>query len=54
MLADAVLLGFIYRRLRFPGKVRVTPPVGVVSVAIWSICLQLVLAHLICAQKVLF
>ena len=29
---------YIYRRLRFPGKVRVTPPVGVVSVAIWSIC----------------
>ena len=29
--------GYIYRRLRFPGKVRVTPSVGVVSVAIWSI-----------------
>ena len=26
--------GYIYRRLRFPGKVRVTPPVGVVSVDI--------------------
>ena len=40
--------GYIYRRLRFPGKVRVTPPVGVVCVAIWRICLQLVLAHHIC------
>ena len=43
--------GYIYRRLRFPGKVRVTPLVGVVSVAIWSICLWLVLAHHICILR---
>ena len=46
-----MLMGYIYKRLRFPRKVRVTPPVGVVSVAIWSIFLRLVLAHHICILK---
>ena len=43
--------GYIYRRLRFLGKVKVTPPVEVVSVATWSICLRLVLAHHIYVLK---
>ena len=43
--------GYIYRRLRSPGKVRVTPPVRVVSVSIWSICLWLIFAHHISILK---
>ena len=43
--------GYIYTRLRFPGKVRVTPLLGVISVAIWSICLRLVLALHICILR---
>ena len=43
--------GNICWRLRLPGEVRVTPQVGVVSVAIWSICLRIVLAHHICILR---